>query len=137
MHAALGIAEIDSLICTKLRLDGSLEARRGLAALVGSCRALTESALDALWFEQDTIVNLLKIPAGLLSVETRTSSWRPEIRFSRIPSLQDVLAMEKYARRIRVLSADRYSYARDLQTTYCAFATLLLKLAMAVKPSKK
>ncbi|KAF7305731.1 hypothetical protein HMN09_00726400 [Mycena chlorophos] len=129
MHAALGIAEIDSLICTELRLDGSLEARRGLAALVGSCRALTEPALDALWFEQDTMVNLLKIPAGLLPPDTWACSWKSDIRFSRIPSHEDALSMEKYARRIRILSADRYSSASDVQTMYCAFATLLLKLA--------
>nr|GAT47701.1 predicted protein [Mycena chlorophos] len=133
MHPALGIAEIGSLICTELRLDGSPEATCGLAALARACRALGEPALDALWFQQDTMVNLLKIPAGLLPAETRACSWEADIRFSRIPSHEDALSMGKYARRIRELSfpdsaKPQLIVTDDAAAAYCAFAMLLLRL---------
>jgi hypothetical protein len=57
MHPCLLISEITSLFCTQLRDDNS---RRSLAAVAQTCRALSEIALDALWYELNDIQLLVR-----------------------------------------------------------------------------
>ncbi|KAF7324124.1 hypothetical protein MKEN_00634800 [Mycena kentingensis (nom. inval.)] len=71
MHHALEIAEVLRLICDEARLSG---IQGGLASLAQASSAFRETALDALWYEQTTLVNLLKLlPEGTWTWEEAPS----------------------------------------------------------------
>ena len=57
MHRCLLIPEIARLICSELRNVG---ARKSLAALAQTCLAISEPALDSLWYEIHDIIPLVK-----------------------------------------------------------------------------
>ncbi|KAJ6459883.1 hypothetical protein C8R45DRAFT_542086 [Mycena sanguinolenta] len=59
MHRSLRIPEIILQICSHLNPDPRAGAA-DLAALARTCRIFHDPALDALWWEQDTIMNLMR-----------------------------------------------------------------------------
>jgi hypothetical protein len=67
MHCCLLIPEIACLICTQFE---DVDAKKSLAALAQTCLALREPALDALWYELDDLLPLVKcMPHDLLGLD--------------------------------------------------------------------
>jgi hypothetical protein len=55
MHRALGIFELVELICAELE-HYHLQSLYSLARV---CRSFSHSALDSLWMQQNTLMNIL------------------------------------------------------------------------------
>jgi hypothetical protein len=66
MHRALGIFELVELICAELRHH----RLQSLYSLARVCRSFSDSALDSLWMQQNTLTNILTcMPADLWEVD--------------------------------------------------------------------
>ncbi|KAL0954056.1 hypothetical protein HGRIS_005208 [Hohenbuehelia grisea] len=65
MHRCFFTAEISTMICAHLKY---MESHASLAALAVTCKSLEGPALDALWYYQLGLVNLIQcLPEGVLS----------------------------------------------------------------------
>ncbi|KAF8218188.1 hypothetical protein K438DRAFT_1796477 [Mycena galopus ATCC 62051] len=103
MHRTLRIPELLDLIFAELQTFCSSDedyvpresrreilgvGRRDFAALARTCKSFREPALDFLWHEQDTVVNVLKcLPSHLWEEETVITSQSETKRLLRITGL--------------------------------------------------
>jgi len=126
MHTCLYISEIARMICSHLRQMAQLhemrtddssdfvQVRRTLAGLARTCRALKEPALDALWWDLDSLYPLLTC----LPVEVQRWSDGSIVRdlfpvnelvligdqhLNRPLALSDFTIFQGYAKRVRML----------------------------------
>lgn len=62
MHRCLEIQEIVSLVCQQLSAENTrtVSNNGSLAALAMTCRDFQEPALDALWYQQTSLIPLVK-----------------------------------------------------------------------------
>ncbi|KAF7329350.1 hypothetical protein MKEN_00196300 [Mycena kentingensis (nom. inval.)] len=100
MHHALCIAEILENILV------SLSDHQSLARLARTCRAFTESSLDALWRDQTTLVNFFTLlPSDCWEIEgSFYAGWhRLRLVLRRTPQPEDWVIHSKYRARVRFL----------------------------------
>ncbi|KAF7318660.1 hypothetical protein HMN09_00377600 [Mycena chlorophos] len=133
MHRVLETPELVDLICTELRLGESWEDSNALANLAQTNTQFRDVALDALWYEQDGIQNLLALlPDGIATLLDGPGA---KVIFSRPLEPADIIPLVPYLHRIRVLfcqmhaqifqrsSASHISadvlHAYDAFTNYC------------------
>ncbi|KAF7296772.1 hypothetical protein MIND_00907900 [Mycena indigotica] len=97
MHRVLETAELVGLICSEL---SAADDKKSLARLARTSRDFTEQALDALWFSQHTIFNLIKLlPSDFWRLDANS-----RVVFRRPPNDNDFVTFHRYVPRIRVLS---------------------------------
>ncbi|KAL0955620.1 hypothetical protein HGRIS_001853 [Hohenbuehelia grisea] len=104
MHSCLRMPEVAGMVCDFLRTS---QAFASLASLAQSCRVLQEPALDALWAEQDTLLNLIQcLPLDLWAVNV---DFTPNITLlARNLCSSDLPCLLYYAAKIKRLIYIRY-----------------------------
>ncbi|KAJ7049629.1 hypothetical protein C8F01DRAFT_1036052 [Mycena amicta] len=102
MHHSLRIAEVLDNIFAHLT-EGEKSDSTALGRLARTCKAFTESALDALWWEQKTLDNLLKcLPSDCWEENIYTDA--TEIHLLRRLQPDDLRVVFKNRVRVRVLT---------------------------------
>ncbi|KAK7007858.1 hypothetical protein R3P38DRAFT_3281047 [Favolaschia claudopus] len=103
MHRALEITEIVSSIVSECQSD-PWSSFGGLAALA-RCQIFHEQAMDLLWKDQVTILNLIRcLPDDVLTVKNQGHSY--ELIFHRNPHPSDWTRVLYYGRRVRSCGID-------------------------------
>ncbi|KAF7312961.1 hypothetical protein MKEN_00980700 [Mycena kentingensis (nom. inval.)] len=102
MHRLWETDDLVELVCTELRLATH---KRTLASLAQTCRGLSSPALDALWFEQSSILNLVRLlPDGVWLIEKKPIM--AALSFMRPLNDAEWIVLRGYAQRIRVLRCE-------------------------------
>ncbi|KAJ7060516.1 hypothetical protein C8F01DRAFT_195809 [Mycena amicta] len=118
MHRALLISEILDIVLSQFDTEGPGPeiGRLSLIALVKTCKAFTEPALDALWRDQYTLNNVLRcLPPDAWSVEKENpdDGWSlqlPTISITRPLRPEDWDMVSKFLPRVKNLRLAIYPY---------------------------
>ncbi|KAJ7073487.1 hypothetical protein B0H15DRAFT_868825 [Mycena belliarum] len=108
MHRCLDVVELVDVICSYLP-PGSL------AALARTCKKLQGTALDFLWYEQDTLCNFIGcMPPGVFDIQADPYSDVRRMRLLRPVVDSDWTRPIQYAHRVKALSLTFNSKANPL-----------------------
>ncbi|KAJ7697242.1 hypothetical protein B0H17DRAFT_1265817 [Mycena rosella] len=112
MHRALEILEIAETICGEVGHSLVPAARRDLASLAQVCRAFNDAALDRLWENQETLINILAcMPSDLW--EVLGSGPTRSVRARRAIASTDWDRAILYTRRVRAFTFQDYRWWAD------------------------
>ncbi|KAF8057525.1 hypothetical protein FPV67DRAFT_1527822, partial [Lyophyllum atratum] len=119
MHDCLLLQDIFSLVCIQLAL-GTGYPKRDLAALAQSCRALSETALEQLWYDMDDLRILIRcMPEDLWRNQgSPTVDKGAPIVFQRPIVPTDWPRFQVNAQKIRVFTARTSNGGLDLDIPY-------------------
>ncbi|KAG6817188.1 hypothetical protein H0H93_007434 [Arthromyces matolae] len=105
MHICLQIPQVLALIFEYLREEEDDEA---LANLATTCKTFSHPALDALWYTQLSLFNLLKcFPEHIWGLRDNPYHGECTLFFRTRPKVEDYERIKLYASRIRILGDDK------------------------------